>query len=166
MNLYLRLAKLFIRLFFSKAKSFDPFDDKITQKYMVSPSDLDLFLHMNNGKYLSILDLGRVELMHKSKILKLADKMNGLPVVGEINIKYKRQFFLFQKFSVETCFDKWDDKWVYFKQVFIRKGTVRAEATVKGCIVDKKTGKPFPTLELLEKTDFNFKNKYIKKELK
>lgn len=162
LNLYLRLIKLFVKLMFSKDQTFDPFDEKVVQTYRVALSDIDLFLHMNNGKYLSILDLGRVELMYRSKILKLAKEMKGLPVVGEINIKYKRQFFLFQKFTVETYFEKWDDKWVYFKQVFIRKGTIRAEAIVKGCIADKVTGRAIPTDQMLEKTNFNFEKKYQK----
>ena len=63
MNLYLRLVWLYARSRFRSRLA--PQDTAVTP-FRVWPSDLDTLWHMNNGKYLSIMDLGRMDLMMRS----------------------------------------------------------------------------------------------------
>ncbi len=87
MNLYIRLFALWIRLFFSKKQH--PLE--LTARFFrVWPNDLDFNFHMNNGRYLTIMDLGRFDLMGKTKLWKLALKRGWMPVLGSAKIRFFR----------------------------------------------------------------------------
>ena len=65
MNLYLRLFILLIRALFKPRMA--TLDTSVLH-FHVLPNDLDLHRHMNNGRYLSIMDLGRADLMLRTGI--------------------------------------------------------------------------------------------------
>ena len=60
MNLYWRM--LLLRLRWLRARRISIWDTARTP-FRVVPTDLDLLRHMNNGKYLTLMDLGRMDLM-------------------------------------------------------------------------------------------------------
>jgi acyl-CoA thioesterase FadM len=102
--------------------------------FHVLPNDLDLNQHMNNGRYLSIMDLGRIDLMTRIGLFTLARKNKWLPVVGTVHMRYRRPLKLFQPFELQTRIVYWDEKWVFIEQVMISRGKVCALGTVQGLI--------------------------------
>ena len=66
MNLILRLIFIIVRARYRPR--LQPFDISVVHM-RVLPNDLDLQLHMNNGRFLSIMDLGRVDLMIRTGFL-------------------------------------------------------------------------------------------------
>ena len=59
MNLYFRLILVLVSGFFSKTRT--SIMDVHAIWFRVLPNDLDSNLHMNNGRYLTIMDLGRTD---------------------------------------------------------------------------------------------------------
>ena len=72
MNLWFRSLIVLFTVFFRR--SLDPLDESVL-KFRVWPTDLDVNFHMNNGRYLTIMDLGRVDLMLRTGLGKMA--LNG-----------------------------------------------------------------------------------------
>ena len=64
MNLWLRLIWLFLTTPFRPRLAI-PTDVSVLG-LRVLPNDLDLSLHMNNGRYLTVMDLGRLDLILRS----------------------------------------------------------------------------------------------------
>lgn len=62
----------------------------------VYPNDPDIFLHVNNGVYLTYADLGRTDLMLRSNIFKLIRKQGWYPVVAAETIQFKKSLKLGQ----------------------------------------------------------------------
>jgi acyl-CoA thioesterase FadM len=123
MNLYFRLLLFFLSLPF--IKKIDPkkpidFNHKSEMIFRVLPNDLDIFNHMNNGRYLSIMDFGRFHYMTQYGALKKAFKNNWSPAVGGVRITYIRSLRLFEKYKLTTQILCWDEKWVYMEQQFIK----------------------------------------------
>ena len=58
MNLYIRLLYMFVASFFKKKIHAL---EETSLSFCVWPNDLDLNGHMNNGRYLSIMDIGRMD---------------------------------------------------------------------------------------------------------
>jgi len=58
--------------------------------FRVLPNDLDLQKHMNNGVYLSIMDLGRMDLMVRSGVWRELSARGYYPVVVSSTITYRR----------------------------------------------------------------------------
>ena len=47
------------------------FTDVSRSRFRVWPTDLDILNHMNNGKYLSVMDIGRFDLMQRNGVWQL-----------------------------------------------------------------------------------------------
>jgi Thioesterase-like superfamily len=80
MNLWLRLLRLLVASFF-RAR-LDPTRDASQLAFRVWPHDLDLSFHMNNGRYLTIMDLGRADLMLRSGLWRAILRHGWAPVVS------------------------------------------------------------------------------------
>ncbi|MBB6145438.1 acyl-CoA thioesterase FadM [Silvibacterium bohemicum] len=98
----------------------------------VWPQDIDFNLHLNNARYLSFMDYGRVHLMAATGILTPAIQQRWAPLVGSISVTYRRSLGLFAPFTLTTRLLCWDEKWLYMEQVFEAKGGLAAIAWVKG----------------------------------
>jgi YbgC/YbaW family acyl-CoA thioester hydrolase len=102
-------------------------------------TDLDVFRHMNNGIYLVIMDLVRLDLMSRSGFWRKVRTQGWYPVVVAETIQFRRSLNLFQRFEIETRVLGWDDKVVLLEQQFWCQGDVVAHALVRARFL-KRTG--------------------------
>jgi acyl-CoA thioesterase FadM len=100
--------------------------------FRVMPTDLDVLRHMNNGIYLSLLDLARTDLLLRSGLFRPVRERRWYPVVTAESIRFRRSLTLFQRFHVETRVLGWDDRSVYLEQRFLRGEEVVAAAFIAG----------------------------------
>jgi acyl-CoA thioesterase FadM len=145
-----RLIKVFICARFRAALGV--LDEGETH-FLVWPNDLDPLMHMNNGVYLTLLDLGRIDLMIRNGLFKAASRNGIYPVVASEAIKFRRSLEPFSKFSIRTKTVYWDEKYFFIEQRFIQKGEVAASALVKGRFLRKGGGGVAPA-ELLHLMDY------------
>lgn len=121
--------------------------DESAVRLRVLPADLDLNGHMNNGRYLSVMDLGRLDLTARLGLLGPAVRERWMPVVSGITIRFRRSLRPFERYELRTRIVSWDDEWVYMEQRFVRGETVFAVAHVKGIFLDRERRKvPVATL--------------------
>jgi acyl-CoA thioesterase FadM len=106
----------------------------------VLPNDIDINFHMNNGRYLTICDLNRIDVFARSGLLKAMMKRGWIPVIAEHTMTYKKPLDLFQKYEVKLAVLKWDDKFFYMTHTFIVNERVVAEGTSKGCVYARGKG--------------------------
>src|SRR3954471_6483945 len=137
MNLFLRLLLLFLTAPFPpRCELLGP----TRKRFIVWPPDLDVLFHVNNGVYLSMLDVARVDLMLRSGIGRRLRKTGIYPVVAAQTIRYRRSLQLFQTFEVETKVIGWDEKAFILQHNFIRRGEVVAEAVVRSRFLKRRGG--------------------------
>ncbi|MGQ0457513.1 MAG: thioesterase family protein [Hyphomicrobium sp.] len=147
MNLWLRLIWLLLT---SRARA--PLrlpDDASVLWFRVWPHDLDPSLHMNNGRYLAIMDLGRLDVMARSGLWRAAFQNRWTPIAGAIAIRFRRELPPFQAFRLETRLACWDRTLVVMEQTFVIDGGARA--LFKGGIYDRKS-RAFVTIVRLMQT--------------
>ncbi|SKA79313.1 Acyl-CoA thioesterase FadM [Agreia bicolorata] len=123
--------------------------DVVSTPFRVLPSDLDIFKHMNNGVYLSILDLGRLDMLVRSGIWSIVNKRGWYPVVVAETISFRKSLTLWQRFDVESRVLGFDDKAVYVEQRFTVDGEIYAHAFIRGRFL-KRSGGVVPMPELLD----------------
>lgn len=150
MNLYLRLIRI-IFLIFWRGRVSDPFAPT-TLTFRAWLHDIDLNFHLNNARYLSWMDLGRIQMMGRAGVLMAGYRRGWLPVVGHIEIKYLKPVPTFGKVILETKIDRTDEKYFHITQTFTHKERTVAIAKVKGVLVSKKEGviNPERVLEVLK----------------
>ena len=129
MNLFLRL--LWLKLF-GRFRPRSGLLGPVRTPFRVLPTDLDVLRHVNNGVYLSLLDIARMDLLRRARLTAPLRARGWFPVVTAESIGFRRALTLFQRFEVETRVLGWDDVSFYIHQRFIRKGDVIASALVVG----------------------------------
>lgn len=111
-----------------------------TRTFRVLPTDLDVLRHMNNGVYLSILDIARLDLMVRSGVWKELSARGWYPVVVSETISFRRSLQLWQKFDVETRVLGVDAKAVFVEQRFVVGGEIVARAYVRARFLSRSGG--------------------------
>lgn len=98
----------------------------------VWPNDLDLNLHVNNGRYLALADIGRAHWFVLTGALDVARRQKAFPVVGDAIAKFRRDLKAFQTFEIRTRLIGWDHRWGFLEHRFVRKGRVIGVVTIRG----------------------------------
>ena len=134
MYVWLRLPRIIAR---SKlAQRTDPLAE-IRTPLRVLPGDIDAYKHLNNGRYLTLCDIGRYDWSARTGMLRVFRKNRWFPVIATAAVTFRRSLELFQRFELSTKVIYWDDKWFYIEHEFIREGSVCARVLVKGVIRDE-----------------------------
>ena len=110
---------------------------------------------MNNGRYLTLMDLGRLDILVSSGLWRALVKNRWTPIASAITIRYRRELRPFQKFRLETRLATWDATLVVMEQTFVftggaRDGQVAARALFKGGLYDRKARAFVPVAKLME----------------
>ena len=106
----------------------------------VVPTDLDVLGHMNNGVYLSLMDLGRMDLLVRTGAWKRLSALGMYPVMANESISFRKSLQPWQRFELETKLVGIDDKAVYCEQRFVVDGEIYAQAMTRGRFLRKGGG--------------------------
>jgi acyl-CoA thioesterase FadM len=135
MNLYLRLLWTWLR---ALGKPRIAVTDTIELTFRVLPNDLDINLHMNNGRYLMIADLALIEFFVRTGFVSALIKRGWKPMLGGAIITFRKQLSPFAKYTVRFRWITCDEYWNYMESTFIREdGVIAAKGIVKGGAVGK-----------------------------
>ncbi len=116
MNLYLRLLRVLIGSWFETSTHYS---EPVESTFRVWPHDLDAFGHMNNGRYLQIMDVARTHWMKRAGVVAAIRKNRWAPILGGGFIRYRYSLRLWQPYRVRSRLLCWDDQWFFLEHVFI-----------------------------------------------
>src|ERR1700739_452985 len=97
-NSFLRIPALAIRQRIRPLSRIGVLDEDVL-RMRVGLQDIDFNLHLNNARYLSFMDYGRVHLMAATGILTPVLVEKWAPLVGSVSITYRRSLSLFASFT-------------------------------------------------------------------
>jgi acyl-CoA thioesterase FadM len=100
-------------------------------RFLVWPNDIDTNLHLNNGRYLTLMDLGRWDLSIRTGLVPLVLKNKWQPLAGGVAIRYRRPLPPFKAYDLTTRLMCWDHKWFYMEQCFVQDGRAKSRALVR-----------------------------------
>lgn len=69
---------------------------------IVSPSDIDMFLHMNNSRYGRAADFARTSYFVETGLARFLRDNNSFFVMSASAIRYRKSLGLFQKYMITT----------------------------------------------------------------
>ncbi|MHA7293500.1 acyl-CoA thioesterase [Arthrobacter sp. HLT1-21] len=104
----------------------------------VLPTDIDIAMHVNNGMYFSLMDLGRFDLMIRSGTWSLMRRRGWGPVANGETISFRKSLTLGQQYSIETRIIGFDERAIYFEQRMVGDGEIYAKAVIATRLVSKK----------------------------
>ena len=110
-----------------------------TVRLTTLPSDIDILRHMNNGRYLSLFDLGRWDLLIRAGLFDAMKENGWYAVVSSETVTFRKSLQLWQRFDVQTRFIGHDDKALFMEHRAVVKGEVYARAIVRARML-RRTG--------------------------
>ena len=129
-------------------------------RFRVLPTDLDTSGHMNNGRYLTLMDFGRLDIMVGSGLWRSVLRYKWTPIANAVMIRFRRELKLFQRFRLESRILAWETTTVVMEQVFVHEGgkhdgEVAARALFKGGLYDRRERKFIPISRLMSEIGVN-----------
>jgi len=101
------------------------------------PWDLDPWVELNNGRTLTLYDLGRLPLARRSGVEQvLRAKGWGLTVAGSTT-RYRRRVTVFARMDMHTRCLGWDRRFLYMDQSMWRGDECTSHVLIRSAIVSK-----------------------------
>jgi len=97
----------------------------------VMPHQIDYNLHMNNARYLNVLEKARWTLFRDNGWFRHFFNKRLNLVVASLEITFIRELNLFTQYDVHTRILTWDEKYLYFEHRIMVKGKMVGHALVK-----------------------------------
>lgn len=135
MNLYLRLIWTLLRARFMAPLAFTT---TLIQRWRVLPNDLDINVHMNNGRYLTMVDLALIEFFSRTGFLKSLVGNGWRPMAGGVLISFRRGLDPFQRYELRFRWLCSDERWNYMGFEFVRGDVIHAAGIMKGGAVGRE----------------------------
>lgn len=152
MNLWFRLIWLLLTSPFRPR--LEPLADPSRLPFRVWPHDLDTSLHMNNGRYWSLMDLGRTDVMLRTGLWRAVLRHRWVPVVNGGMIRFRRELRAFQPFRLDTDILCWTESWLVIEHRLMTRGKdgteiVAAHALVRVALYDRSVRAYVPVARLM-----------------
>jgi acyl-CoA thioesterase FadM len=116
MNLYLRLM---LAMFAAWRLPALGHEETSECRFRVWPHDIDLFGHMNNGRYLQIMDVARMDWMLRTGVINAMRSNRWGAVLGGGVVRFRRSLKPLQAYRVRTRLICWDERWFYHEHTFL-----------------------------------------------
>lgn len=144
--MHLLLRTLLLLFTSSRRPRLDVWDNS-SLPMRVLPTDVDIAVHVNNGMYFSLMDLGRFDLLVRSGIWQKMRRRGWNPVASGETISFRKSLQLWQHYTIETRIIGLDTKAIYFEQRMVAGGEIYARAHIATRLVCK--GRPVSQDEIL-----------------
>ncbi|HCQ66128.1 MAG TPA: thioeseterase [Rhodobacteraceae bacterium] len=101
------------------------------------PWDLDLWMELNNGRTLTLFDLGRLPLGHRTGMMKaLRGNRWGITVAG-VSVRYRARIRAFDRVEMRSRGVGHDGRFFYIEQTIWRGQTCTTQALIRNAITSK-----------------------------
>ncbi|MGR3364129.1 MAG: acyl-CoA thioesterase [Maritimibacter harenae] len=131
---FIRLAKEIIKASRQPALRYDGVH---VSHHICWPWDLDMWLELNNGRTLTLFDLGRVPFMMRTGMARAVAKQRWGGAVAGASVMYRRRVRMFERIELRTRLIGWDDKFMYTEQSMWKGGICANHILVRGATTDK-----------------------------
>jgi acyl-CoA thioesterase FadM len=111
--------------------------DTVTITLPVTRTDVEA-TRMNNGRYLTLMDLGRFALTARCGLVPVLVKRRWSPLVTGVMIHFRRSLRVSSTFDLSTRILCWDEKSFFLEQRFVQRNEARAHALVKAVFMGAK----------------------------
>jgi acyl-CoA thioesterase FadM len=132
---YFRFLKVWLQAGFGERLNVS---DESLLKLRVMPGDIDFYPELNNGRHLTMMDLGRIDLAIRTGLMRVLFKKRWGLMVGGASVRYRHRLRFFGKYNLRTKFVGHDPLWLYFHQKTEQDGQICSAALIRGAITSRE----------------------------
>ena len=108
--------------------------DESRVRFTVLPQDCDLNFHLNAGRFISFMDVARMELLGRMRIFNKVIRRGWRPIMGGCIVRYRRSVMPFERFDIRSRLVAWDEKWFYLEHIVEKDGVFCAAGHMRAVI--------------------------------
>ena len=130
-------ARAAARLFGASRKSRLGFFDEITTHHRAWPTDTDIFGELNNGRILTLFEMGRWEMTMRMGLGRLVLREGfGFAVAG-VSVRYRRRIPTWSRYHMKTRLLGWDERFMYVDQSMWRGDEACSQLLLRAAFMHK-----------------------------
>jgi acyl-CoA thioesterase FadM len=129
-----------------------PLDESVV-RFTALPHDCDLNFHLNAGRYVSFMDVARIELIGRVRFIGPMLRRKWRPVAGGAVLRFRKSVLPFERFDIRSRVIGWDEKWIYVEHIVEKDGEFCAIGHMR-TVIRSKQG-TVPPAEVLAAMNFN-----------
>lgn len=113
-----------------------PLDGVHVSRHACLPWDLDPWVELNNGRTLSLYDLGRVPLMIRTGVMAALRRERWRLTVAGAQVRYRRRVRLFDRLEMRSALIGRDARFLYVHQSMWRGGEACSAAVFRKAVIN------------------------------
>jgi acyl-CoA thioesterase FadM len=98
------------------------------------PWDIDLWMELNNGRTLTIMDLGRMVLFRRMGVIGAMRRNRWAGTIAGASVRYRRRVRMFDRIEMRSRIIGWDARFTYAEQSLWRQGECCSHALLRMAI--------------------------------
>lgn len=102
------------------------------------PWDLDFWFELNNGRTLTLFDLGRIPLAMRTGLVGPLRRKGWAITVAGSSVRYRRRVRAFDRLTMNSRCICWDDKFIYMEQSMWRAGDCTSHMLLRAAVTSAK----------------------------
>lgn len=108
--------------------------DPHVSTHMCWPWDLDPWIELNNGRTLTLYDLGRIPMAKRTGLIDiLRSNRWGITVAGN-STRYRRRVRMFDRITMVSRIVGWDGRFFYMEQSMWKKGDCTSHMLLRSAV--------------------------------
>ena len=113
------------------------------------PWDVDMFLELNNGRTLTVYDLGRFMMAQRGGLIKAIVSNGWTLAMAGATVRYRKRVTMFQRIEMRSRAVGWDDRFMYLEQsMWNSKGECTSHVLYRSATLEK--GKSIPPARVVQ----------------
>ncbi len=133
---FIRMAKELWK--FRKAAPLELNEIHVSQ-HICWPWDLDMWRELNNGRTLTLYDLGRIPLANRFGLLGALKKNGWGMAVAGVSVRYRKRVLAFERVEMRSRAIGWDTRFFYVEQsLWNRRGECAGHALYRLAVTSDK----------------------------
>ncbi|WP_102110417.1 thioesterase family protein [Oceaniglobus roseus] len=101
------------------------------------PHDIDIWMELNNGRTLTLYDLGRMGLFSRIGIVPVMKREGWTGTVAGSSVRYRRRVRMFDRVEMRSRILGWDARFLYIGQSMWRRGEATSQALIRTAVTDR-----------------------------
>ncbi len=107
-------------------------------RHFCLPQDIDLWWELNNGRTLTMYDMGRLPLAMRVGLIKTLRQNKWALTMAGCSVRYRRRIRMFEAFTMKSRAVGWDDKFVYLEQsIWKKSGECAGHILYRSAVTDR-----------------------------
>jgi acyl-CoA thioesterase FadM len=102
------------------------------------PFDIDMWMELNNGRTLTMMDLGRVVLFERIGLTDVMRRKGWAGTIAGASIRYRRRVRMFDRLELRSRIVGWDDRFTYAEQGFWKDGECASHGLFRMAVTSRR----------------------------